>query len=169
VSFDFVRGRRAAVSLAVLPGAALLLAACQSQPIDSGPPTFSLPKPAATLSAPTTAANFSGPTPTTPQATPTTAAPPAEAPEGTASGLADYLLKHYSTAPWYGDVTRVDTVGKTLYVQSALTAGSGATTPAHDICRAVRSWQTSSGGAGTIEVDGNGGIQLVRVTKSQSC
>jgi hypothetical protein len=163
-----VRLRRAALPLAVLPCAALMTA-CQSISINSGPPNFTGQKPAATLSPPSTTGNFSGPTPTTPQATPTTE-PPAEPPAGTAVALANYLQKKYATAPWYGDVTRVDTVGKTLYVQSALTAASGANTPAHDICRAVRSWRTSSGGgAGTIEVDGNGGIQLVRVTKSQSC
>jgi hypothetical protein len=163
-----VRLRRAALPLAVLPCAALMTA-CQSISINSGPPNFTGQKPAATLSPPSTTGNFSGPTPTTPQATPTTE-PPAEPPAGTAVALANYLQKKYATAPWYGDVTRVDTVGKTVVVQSALQPASGSNSPERNICHAVRGWQTAQGGgAQTIVIDGNGGIELVRVTKSQSC
>lgn len=169
MSFEFVRVRRAACVLAVVPCAGLTLAACQSISIDSGPPNFTGQKPAATLSPPSTTGNFSGPTPTTPQSTPTTA-PPAEPPAGSATALATYLQKKYATAAWYGDVTRVDTVGKIMLVQSSLEPASGSQTPAHEICRAVRKWQTAQGGgAATIEIDANGGVQLVRVTKSQSC
>jgi hypothetical protein len=170
VSFEVLRVRRAAIPLAVLPCATLLLGACQSISINEGPPNFSNPKAAATLSPPSTTGNFSGPTPTTPQSTPTTE-PPAEPPAGTATALATYLLKKYSTAAWYGDVTRVDSAaGKTITVQSALQPASGSRAPARAICSAVRGWQTSAGGgAGPVVIDGNGGIELLRVTKSQSC
>jgi hypothetical protein len=169
VSFEIVRMRRAARVLAVLPCAGLTLAACQSISIDSGPPNFSAQKPAATLSPPSTSGNYSGPTPTTPQSTPSTQ-PPAEPPAGTATGLATYLQRKYATAPWYADVTRVDAVGKVMTVQSSLEPASGSTSPARDICRAVRTWQSAQGGgAAGIEVDGNGGVQLLRVSKSQSC
>ncbi len=168
MSFEFVRVRRAGV-LALLACAGPALAACQSMSIDSGPPNFTGQKPAATLSPPSTTGNFSGPTPTTPQSTPTTE-PPAEPPGGTATGLATYLQKKYATAAWYADVIRVDPIGKTMTVQSSLQPASGSRTPARGICRAVRKWQTAQGGgAAAIEIDGNGGVQLARVTKTQSC
>jgi hypothetical protein len=168
VSLKMVGVRRAAVALAVLTCTALL-SACQSISINSGPPNFSAPKAATTLSPASTTGNFSGPTPTTPQSTPSTQ-PPAEPPAGTSTGLATYLQKKYATASWYGDVTRVDAIGKAISVQSALQPASGSKAPARGICRAVRSWQTAQGGgAGAVVIDGNGGIELLRVAKTQSC
>jgi hypothetical protein len=164
-----IRVRRAAVRLAVLPGVALLLTACQSMSIDSGPPNFSQEKAAATLSPPSTTGNFSGPTPTSPSVTPSTE-PPASAIPGTATALSSYLEKSYSTATWYGDVTRVDTSTGGVTVETQLQpAPQQVSGPATSICKAVRTYQKQQGGPAAVTINAKGGTQLKRVTKTQSC
>jgi hypothetical protein len=164
-----VRVRRAAVRLAVLPCAAVLLAACQSMSIDSGPPNFSQEKAAATLSPPATTGNFSGPTPTSPSVTPSTEPPSSHIP-GTATALSSYLAQNYSTASWYADVSMVDASTGGVTVETQLQpAQQQVSGPATDICKAVRSFQSQQGGPASVTINAKGGVQMKRVTKSQSC